>query len=132
MLRRLNRQVIVQEVNRSDAGDKIYKIHERFRRFLMQKHPNPTRDHRTALEHHFEELLQKIGEESDETWKEILPHSFHLRFHLTSLHDEVTPEYFLKETRPVWNYAPGTRHTGVLWRCGRVSSTSDRTLSDGT
>jgi len=97
MLRRLNRQVIVQEVNRSDAGDKIYKIHERFRRFLMQKHPNPTRDHRTALEHHFEELLQKIGEESDETWKEILPHSFHLRFHLTSLHDEVTPEYFLKE-----------------------------------
>lgn len=89
MLRRLNRQVIVQEVNRGDTGDKIYKIHERFREFLIQKHPNPQRVHRTAIEHHFQELLQKISEESDETWKEILPYSFHLRFHLTSLHDEV-------------------------------------------
>jgi len=99
-LRELNRRVIIQQVNRTDDQDSIYKIHERFRNFLVQKNRNNDEINRTAFQYHIQEVVTNFKEGGDrqEPMKISLPHFFHLRQHLKNLYgDEAGPEAFIKE-----------------------------------
>ena len=96
-LRELNRQVIVQEVNRTDEGRKVYKIHEIFREYLVRKERNIEEIHRTAFEYHADEMLDVfIGNEKD-NFERSLPHSFNANYHLNQLHEEVDGEILFHE-----------------------------------
>ena len=96
-LRDLNRKAIVKEVNRTDEGDKLYKIQEHFREFLVNKHRDPTEIHQKAVEHHLTKLLDISADGFEETWTRSLPHSLNVNYHLQELYGDVTPDDFRKE-----------------------------------
>lgn len=87
-LRELDRRVIVQQVNRTDDGDKIYKIHERFRTFLVRKNRDADDVHRRAFQYHLQEVTDMLAQERDEKWVNSLPHWFYARYHLDQVHGE--------------------------------------------
>jgi len=88
LLRGLNRRTIVQEVNRTDDGHKIYKIHEVFRDLLIRKHRNQKEVCRQALYHHLEEISYHVMEGSEDSLLESLPHSFYVKHHLGAIYGE--------------------------------------------
>jgi len=96
-LRNLNRRAIVKEVNRTDEGDRLYKIQEHFREFLVRKHEDPAKINRKALDYHLNKLLEIIGEESENTWARSLPHSFHVKHHMEELYGDFNAEDFQVE-----------------------------------
>ncbi len=88
LLRGLNRRTIVQEVNRTDDGHKIYKIHEVFRDLLTRKHRNQKEVCRQALHHHLEEISYHVTEGGEDSLLESLPHSFYVKYHLQVVYGE--------------------------------------------
>lgn len=98
ILRMLSQRVIVQQVNRTNDGTKIYKIHEGFRRFLIQKHENEEAVHRNAFQYHIREIADKVPDGGKEAWESSIPHSFYVNYHLNEIYsDEVTPDHFITE-----------------------------------
>ncbi|MDS0283987.1 AAA family ATPase [Haloarcula onubensis] len=116
-LRSLEQRVIVQEVNRTDEGDKLYKINEHFREFLVQKHPNSEDIHRSAFDYHVKKLREIFNDDSDEVWRLLLPHAFNVKHHLEGIYGEGNPEDYRQEidrlglTYP--ERAPVIIHTGL-------------------
>jgi hypothetical protein len=116
-LRALEQRVIVQEVNRTDEGDKLYKIDEHFREFLLQKHPNSDKVHRSAFDYHIDKLQEIFNKDSDGVWKLLLPHAFNVKHHLDGIYGESSPKDYRKEldrldlTYP--ERAPVIVHTGL-------------------
>lgn len=96
-LRDLNQQVIVQEVNRTEKGRKIYKIHEVFREYLLQKEDNVENIHRTAFEFHANEILDIIIANDESAMEQSLPHSLNASYHLNQLYEEVDSEVLYRE-----------------------------------
>lgn len=96
-LRDLNSQVIVQEVNRTNQGRKIYKIHEIFREYLNQKETDAEEIHRTAFKYHVNEMVDIVTRNDEETVERSLPHSFNANYHLNQLYDEVDSETLFRE-----------------------------------
>ncbi len=88
LLRGLNRRTIVQEVNRTDEGHKIYKIHEVFRDLLIRKHRNEKEVCRQALHHHLEEISYHVTEGGEDSLLESLPHSFYVKHYLGAIYGE--------------------------------------------
>ncbi|MDS0255974.1 hypothetical protein [Haloarcula argentinensis] len=116
-LRALEQRVIVQEVNRTDEGDKLYKINEHFREFLLQKHPNPEEIHRLAFDYHLKKLREILKDDADNVWRLLLPHAFNVKHHLEGIYGEGNPEDYRQEidrlglTYP--ERAPVIIHTGL-------------------
>lgn len=116
-LRSLEQRVIVQEVNRTDEGDKLYKINEHFREFLLQKHPDSEEIHRSAFDYHVRKLREIFNDDSDDVWRLLLPHAFNVKHHLEGIYGEGNPEDYRQEidrlglTYP--ERAPVIIHTGL-------------------
>lgn len=96
-LRDLNRQVIVQEVNRTKQGSKVYKIHEIFREYLIRKQTDIENIHRTSFEYHIEEMTNILTSNDEEALEHSLPHSFSARYHLDQLYEEVDSKALYRE-----------------------------------
>lgn len=97
ILRTLSQRVIVQQVNRTDDGHNIYKIHELFREFLAQKHQNEEQVHRKAFQYHLEEIGDKVLSGGKEAWANSLPHSFYAHYHLGMIYGGIKPNHFVTE-----------------------------------
>lgn len=96
-LRGLERKTVLQKVNRTDDGNRVYKVNQHFRDFLLRKNSDPPRIRRKAISHHFRQVLELGQNDVDDAWISSLPHAFNIQHHINELHNDLEPEHLQKE-----------------------------------
>jgi hypothetical protein len=98
MLRQLEDRVIIQRVNRTSGGIAVYKMHERFREVLSERHENQEGVHRRAFIHNTKQVDEALREKEHDEFVEAIPHTMRAKYHLRSIYEEeFEPEKFSTE-----------------------------------
>ena len=98
LLQQLDNNVIVRSENRTDRGYRVYHIHNRIRKVLIERVSDEEQIRRNAFLERVSIISDLLEDGSDETvFRRVSPHAMLAARHLEVLHEEVTGDVVYSE-----------------------------------